>query len=115
MTYESSIQLTIFFFACSRFDIVSTPLSLAACTVTLCRQVEGAKFAHQLQGTRAMRALNARINPNKFPACENFTFPSDEYWACQVSARRRAQVARAERAGDRLRVDLGGVVQGTPL
>ncbi|KAE8747714.1 Glucose dehydrogenase acceptor-like, partial [Frankliniella occidentalis] len=45
--------------------------------------VEGAKAGYQLMGTRAMRALNATLNPFKFPACAHLPHPSDEYWACQ--------------------------------
>ncbi|XP_026289309.2 glucose dehydrogenase [FAD, quinone]-like [Frankliniella occidentalis] len=46
--------------------------------------VEGAKAGYQLMGTRAMRALNATLNPFKFPACAHLPHPSDEYWACQA-------------------------------
>ena len=50
-----------------------------------CFQVEGEKFCRSLLHTKAIQALNATINPNKFPACSHLPQMSDEYIACQVS------------------------------
>lgn len=50
--------------------------------------VEGANMCKRLMRTPAMQAMNARPNPNKFPACSHLELLSDEYLECQVGARR---------------------------
>ncbi|KAK3918834.1 Glucose dehydrogenase [FAD, quinone] [Frankliniella fusca] len=40
--------------------------------------VEGAKICKKLMETKTMKALNARPNPNKFPACDHLELLSDE-------------------------------------
>lgn len=66
--------------------VQGAPLPASDVTVcsALCPQVEGAKAGHQLMNTRALRSLKARLNPNKFPECANYSQATDEYWACQV-------------------------------
>ncbi|XP_015112865.1 glucose dehydrogenase [FAD, quinone] [Diachasma alloeum] len=46
--------------------------------------VEGAKFVHAMSQTKAMRRINANINPNVIPECAKFEFLSDDFWRCQA-------------------------------
>ncbi|KAE8748326.1 Glucose dehydrogenase, partial [Frankliniella occidentalis] len=46
--------------------------------------VEGAKVCERLMQTKTMKAMNARPNPNKFPACDHLELLSDEHLDCQA-------------------------------
>ncbi|KAK3913199.1 Glucose dehydrogenase [FAD, quinone] [Frankliniella fusca] len=46
--------------------------------------VEGAKICRKLMETKTMKALNARPNPNKFPACDHLELLSDEHLECHA-------------------------------
>ncbi|XP_071448686.1 glucose dehydrogenase [FAD, quinone]-like [Hetaerina americana] len=43
---------------------------------------DGAKFGVMLCETKVMKAHGCRLNPNKFPACADLEYPSEEYWKC---------------------------------
>ena len=69
-------------------DIILPTFVRERCTTTtgMLVQVEGAKVCKALMQTETMRVMNARPNPNGFPACSHLELHSDEYLECHVSS-----------------------------
>ncbi|KAJ9596746.1 hypothetical protein L9F63_012232 [Diploptera punctata] len=58
--------------------------------------VDGLKLCLQMANTTAMQKYNLELNVNPVSGCENYTFASDEYFACSV---RMATGAENHQAG----------------
>ncbi|KAG8222608.1 hypothetical protein J437_LFUL002601 [Ladona fulva] len=43
---------------------------------------DAAKFGILLSETKVMKSHGSRLNPNKFPACAQMDYTSEEYWKC---------------------------------
>lgn len=44
--------------------------------------VEGIKIAIEFSETKAFQSIGSRLHSVPYPGCKNFSFGSDEYWAC---------------------------------